>query len=340
MAHDLFISYSAHDKPIADAVCAALEAERIRCWIAPRDVLPGIPYAEALIDAINGSRILVLLVSSNSNHSPQVMREVERAVSKGILIVPFRIEDVQLCKEMEYYISTPHWLDALTAPMEEHLVRLAQTASMLLAREPPTEAPGAGGEAAHAGTAPEPARVPLPSAPARTPGPATAVSSGAAPRSPAHTEPDYFPAAPAMTTGHAFLRRLASAGIDWLILVALWFVGFAILLAAVGGPPAVVGGSKTFNPVLPWAIAVVAIGGYCGGMLAARGQTLGKMALGLRVVGPDGGNPSFWRAALREVIGKYISGLALFLGYLWMLWDGGQQTWHDKMAHTHVEMAH
>jgi len=34
MAHDVFISYSAEDKPIADAVCAALEAEHIRCWIA------------------------------------------------------------------------------------------------------------------------------------------------------------------------------------------------------------------------------------------------------------------------------------------------------------------
>src|SRR6266849_9260965 len=146
LAHDVFISYSAHDKPIADAVCAALEAERIRCWIAPRDVLPGIPYGEALIEAINESRVLVLVFSSHSNESPQVMREVERAVSKGILILPFRIEDVQLSKEMEYYIITPHWLDALTSPMEEHLARLAQTASMLLAREHHPEAPRPGGE--------------------------------------------------------------------------------------------------------------------------------------------------------------------------------------------------
>src|SRR5947199_4405895 len=78
---------------------------------------------------------------------------------------------------------------------------------------------------------------------------------------------------------------------------------------------------------------------YCGGMLAVRGQTLGKMAMGLRVAGPDGGNPSFWRAALRETLGKLISGYALCLGYLWMLWDGKQQTWHDKMAQTLVESA-
>jgi uncharacterized RDD family membrane protein YckC len=78
---------------------------------------------------------------------------------------------------------------------------------------------------------------------------------------------------------------------------------------------------------------------YSGGMLAARGQTLGKMALGIRVVGPEGGNPSFLRAALRETIGKYISAFACLLGYFWMLWDADQQTWHDKIASTTVERA-
>ena len=74
-------------------------------------------------------------------------------------------------------------------------------------------------------------------------------------------------------------------------------------------------------------------------MLALRGQTLGKMALGLRVSGPDGGKPAFWRAALRETIGKLVSSYALCLVHLWMLWDRQQQTWHDKMAQTHVEAA-
>jgi hypothetical protein len=41
MEFDVFISYSHQDKPTADAACATLEAEGIRCWIAPRDVAPG-----------------------------------------------------------------------------------------------------------------------------------------------------------------------------------------------------------------------------------------------------------------------------------------------------------
>jgi hypothetical protein len=118
MPHDLFISYSSHDRSVADAICAKLEAEKIRCWIAPRDVLAGTAYAEALIDGISGARAFVLVFSAHSNTSPQVLREVDRAVHLGLPIVPFRIEEVALSKAMEFFVSVPHWLDALTPPAE------------------------------------------------------------------------------------------------------------------------------------------------------------------------------------------------------------------------------
>ena len=101
MAHDVFISYSSKDKTIADSICATLEGRRIRCWIAPRDILAGVPYGEALIEALGTSRLLVLVFSAHANISKQVAREVERACSKGLVIVPFRIEDVPMSKEME-----------------------------------------------------------------------------------------------------------------------------------------------------------------------------------------------------------------------------------------------
>ncbi|MEW6572774.1 MAG: tetratricopeptide repeat protein [Bacillota bacterium] len=132
MAYDVFISYSSQDKQVADAVCATLESKRIRCWIAPRDVLPGTLYADTIIEAINNCRILVLVLSTKSNYSPQVTREVERAVNKGIPILPFRIEDVHLSKSLEYFVSPHHWLDALTPPLEKHLKSLAEVVEILL----------------------------------------------------------------------------------------------------------------------------------------------------------------------------------------------------------------
>ena len=133
MAHDVFISYSHHDKPQADAVCATLEAKGIRCWIAPRDVIPGQEWGAAIVDAIRSSRVMVLVFSSHANASPQIRREVERAVSAETVLIPFRIEDVLPEKSLEYFLGTPHWLDALTPPLEAHLEHLAAAATSFLA---------------------------------------------------------------------------------------------------------------------------------------------------------------------------------------------------------------
>ena len=139
MAHDVFISYSNHNKATADAVCATLEKNGIRCWIAPRDVLPSETWAGAIIEAIGNSRLFVLIFSAAANASPQVTREVERAVHAGIPIVPFRVEDVTPSKDMSYFLSTTHWLDAMTPPLAAHLTRLIEISSLLLKKQPPRD---------------------------------------------------------------------------------------------------------------------------------------------------------------------------------------------------------
>jgi Tol biopolymer transport system component len=133
VAFDVFISFSTPDKPAADAACATLEAVGIRCWIAPRDILPGTDYAESIIDAIESAKIFVLIFSGHANASRQIKLEVERAVSKGLPIIPLRIEDIMPSKTLEYFISTPHWLDAFTPPLEAHLKQLAASVQALLA---------------------------------------------------------------------------------------------------------------------------------------------------------------------------------------------------------------
>lgn len=132
MAHDIFISYSTKDKPTADAACATLEAAGIRCWIAPRDILPGMEWGDSIIRAINDCRAMVLVFSSNANDSQQIRREVERAVSKGVPVIPLRIEDIAPTHSLEYFIGTVHWLDALTPPLESHLHRLSENVAALL----------------------------------------------------------------------------------------------------------------------------------------------------------------------------------------------------------------
>ncbi|MCK8816866.1 TIR domain-containing protein [Natroniella sulfidigena] len=132
MAYQVFISYSSQDKEVADKICSALEAEEIECWIAPRDITPGKEWGQEIVEAIRGSKIMVLLFSFASNESQQVLREVERAVNKNVIIIPFRIEDVEPTKSLEYFLYSTHWLDAFDSELESSIERLKQTIEHLL----------------------------------------------------------------------------------------------------------------------------------------------------------------------------------------------------------------
>lgn len=137
MAHDVFVSYSVKDRVVADAIVARLESGSIRCWEAPRDVVPGADWGESIINAIESSRIMILVFSSNANASPQIKREVERAVDKGVYIIPFRVDNIEPTRALEYFISTAQWMDAFPPPLDRHLDNLAETVKAILAGTPP-----------------------------------------------------------------------------------------------------------------------------------------------------------------------------------------------------------
>jgi TolB-like protein/Tfp pilus assembly protein PilF len=132
--HDVFISHSARDKPYADAVCAKLESRGVRCWIAPRDIAPGMEWGAALLEAIDDSRVMLLVFSSQANNSPQISREVERAVHKGLIVLPVRVEDVVPTGNLEYFLGTPQWLNAITPPFEQYLDHIADSTRFWLER--------------------------------------------------------------------------------------------------------------------------------------------------------------------------------------------------------------
>src|SRR3984885_4368674 len=124
MVRDVFVSYSQPDFGCAMELVGRVELEGINCWIAPRDIAPSSDWAAEIIDAISNSRTMILVFSASSNESPQVRREVERAVHKQVSILPFRIEDVTPSKSLEFFLSSQHWLDAFPPPLAPHYRRL------------------------------------------------------------------------------------------------------------------------------------------------------------------------------------------------------------------------
>lgn len=134
MGKDVFISHSSSNRDIADIVCSELEKQDIMCWMAPRDITPGIPFGEAIINGIEECSILLLIFSSSSNDSPQVQREVERAVSKSKILIPVRIENIIPTKSMEFALCNIHWFDAFPPPFEKHVARLIHSIKIQLGR--------------------------------------------------------------------------------------------------------------------------------------------------------------------------------------------------------------
>lgn len=109
-------------------------------------------------------------------------------------------------------------------------------------------------------------------------------------------------------------------------------LGAAIIDSLITGVPAAIITSFTDIPALGTLLSVV----YYVMFTYIKGQTPGKMLLGLHVVDANGFRPSLKQVFLREVIGKAIAALALLIGYLWIIWDPKKRGWHDYIGGTYV----
>ena len=108
---DFFVSHASADAAAAVSLCKQLELLGLRTWIAPRDIGPGAHYAESIIDGIERSHAVLMLVSPAALSSPHVLREIERTVSLRRSLFPVRLADVQPQGALAYLLSGCQWLD-------------------------------------------------------------------------------------------------------------------------------------------------------------------------------------------------------------------------------------
>jgi hypothetical protein len=136
---EVFVSYSKPDHEAAHELVSQVEAHGIECWVAPRDVQPGAVWAAEIVNAIAAARVMVLVFSTSANSSPQVSREVELAVERGVRVLPFRIADVEPSGSLKYFLAGQHWVDAFPPPLERHYATLCTCLNTFLAA--PTNSP-------------------------------------------------------------------------------------------------------------------------------------------------------------------------------------------------------
>lgn len=134
----------------------------------------------------------------------------------------------------------------------------------------------------------------------------------------------------AASPGKRLLAHLIDGGAWTAILAGLW------LWAASAGT------IEQLMGALLWMLIILMIGFslgamiYTAGMTAVFGGTIGKLLTGIEIVDSAGKRISFWRAFFRNIIGYAVSGMALWLGFIWILVDKERRGWHDMMAETMV----
>lgn len=132
-----------------------------------------------------------------------------------------------------------------------------------------------------------------------------------------------------------FWTRVVAYMLDFFLLAAVQFVLSLMITWTIGMLGLVTEGDPAINMVVWLFGASLSIGyavfftGYCG-------QTPGKMALRIKVIHTDGSSVTYGRAVLREVLGKFVSGVLLGVGYLMVAFDSQKQGLHDKIADTYV----
>lgn len=117
---DLFISHNSKDRTLALEVRRACEAAGHSCWMAPDDVGGPGTWAEQILEAIEGCRVLIVLLSARANRSVHVAREVELAVARGTPILPIRIESVAPSGALKYLLTLIQRVDAFPPPFARH----------------------------------------------------------------------------------------------------------------------------------------------------------------------------------------------------------------------------
>ena len=124
MKYDVFISYSSEDKKVVEAMSHFLEENRLRCFVAYRDVPKGEDWGPHITKAIKDSKIFIYIHTETSNKSKETTREINLAFKHNCVVFPFRVNDVEYAEDKEYRLSNVNWIDAFPETPENYFGKL------------------------------------------------------------------------------------------------------------------------------------------------------------------------------------------------------------------------
>lgn len=135
MKKEVFISYASPDKAVAHEIVEYLEKKSLSCFVAPRDVDPGMTYASNLMHAINNCDVIILIASNAMNNSEHVLNEVDVIVAKRKILIPFFIEDFEMNDDFRYYLGRTQRIIAYPGLISSYFLKLYDALSQILQKD-------------------------------------------------------------------------------------------------------------------------------------------------------------------------------------------------------------
>lgn len=132
-AVDVFISYGSSEVAFAREIRTHLDSGGYVCWMAPDDVAGPKSWAEQIVEAIAACKVMVVLVSSVSNASSHVSKEVDLAIEHGKAVLPVRLEDVVPSGALKYLLALAQWIDAFPGPIGPHADEVKRRVAAIVA---------------------------------------------------------------------------------------------------------------------------------------------------------------------------------------------------------------
>ncbi len=128
-AHDVFVSYSTKDQEDCDRIVKAFEAVGLRCWMSARNHPVGKDgYEQAIMEALKGARLFLIVLSHQSVASDHVKNELTNATSLRKTILPLRLSECpnRLPANFQYHLERHQQFDCDKHPMQQVLAAALQ----------------------------------------------------------------------------------------------------------------------------------------------------------------------------------------------------------------------
>jgi TIR domain len=299
-SRDVFISHSSGDADAARALRTIIEGAGYSCWMAPDDIVGTGTWTEQILGAIADSKAMIVLISTASNRSPHVSREVNLALGKGRAVLPIRIEDVPPQGSLEYLLSLVQRVDAFPPPIADHRDRVMRRLETIVQPDDTTRVVAAAAASAPPSAPPAAAPPPAPQPSAAPPPPAAPLPASSLPAPLTTPSP---PARPSSTLEPGRKRSGLAERTPILLGGAIGIVLLALLASSlIFKPPGATPGPSSAAGATTGATSATSSG--ASGAASSAGPTSATLSgdeaaaqARLPVVDPGTSNCSSWIAA-------------------------------------------